>query len=158
MIELNNSHIQQIIEVAKLTWHETYSTILSNEQLDYMLKEIYTEKSLIRQMNEGQVFFGLFDNERLIAFAAVSALEQYIHKLNKIYLLKEFQGLGLGKKMINFIIEFSKSQGAKSLALNVNRDNPAVEFYKTLGFTILKEVDIAIGPYWMNDYEMIKSI
>jgi ribosomal protein S18 acetylase RimI-like enzyme len=38
--------------------------------------------------------------------------------------------------------------------LNVNRYNPAKDFYEKLGFKIILEEDIPIGQYWMNDYVM----
>jgi diamine N-acetyltransferase len=40
------------------------------------------------------------------------------------------------------------------LDLNVNRHNPAKSFYEKIGFTVLREEDVPIGPYWMNDYVM----
>jgi ribosomal protein S18 acetylase RimI-like enzyme len=42
--------------------------------------------------------------------------------------------------------------------LNVNRNNEAKEFYKKLGFKIIREEDIPIGQYWMNDYVMRLTI
>jgi hypothetical protein len=40
----------------------------------------------------------------------------------------------------------------------VNRNNPALHFYESLGFFMHHPVDIPIGPYWMNDFVMRKSI
>ena len=54
----------------------------------------------------------------------------------------------------SFTIE-KTSPYSNIIELNVNRQNNAVDFYKRLGFTILKEVDIPIGKgYFMNDYVM----
>jgi ribosomal protein S18 acetylase RimI-like enzyme len=52
-----------------------------------------------------------------------------------------------------------KTQGATTLQLNVNRNNPAKIFYEKLGFAVLNEEDIDIGNgYFMNDYVMQKMI
>ena len=40
------------------------------------------------------------------------------------------------------------------LDLNVNRHNQAQEFYKKLGFKIIREEDVPVGQYFMNDYVM----
>jgi ribosomal protein S18 acetylase RimI-like enzyme len=40
------------------------------------------------------------------------------------------------------------------LDLNVNRNNQAKHFYEKIGFNVIREEDIPIGPYWMNDYVM----
>ena len=47
-----------------------------------------------------------------------------------------------------------KMQGIHTLDLNVNRHNKAREFYEKLGFAVIQEEDVPIGPYWMNDYVM----
>jgi ribosomal protein S18 acetylase RimI-like enzyme len=45
--------------------------------------------------------------------------------------------------------------GNKNLLLNVNRENPALGFYKKKGFEVIKTEDIDIGNgYFMNDYVM----
>jgi hypothetical protein len=40
----------------------------------------------------------------------------------------------------------------------VNRYNNAKSFYEKMGFAIVREEDIPIGPYWMNDYVMRKAL
>ena len=42
--------------------------------------------------------------------------------------------------------------------LNVNRKNPAMYFYKKMGFELLEKTDIAYGKFWLNDYVLRKSI
>ncbi len=51
------------------------------------------------------------------------------------------------------------ANNVKMVELNVNRQNKAVDFYKNIGFKIIKEVDIPIGEgYFMNDYVMQKEL
>jgi len=53
------------------------------------------------------------------------------------------------------VITYAKEKGGNRLLLQVNRDNNANGFYEKHGFTILKEIDLAIGNgYFMNDYVM----
>ena len=47
---------------------------------------------------------------------------------------------------------------AQYLHLNVNRKNPALAFYKKLGYEIIETVDIPFAEFWLNDYVMAKSI
>ena len=80
-------------------------------------------------------------------------------KLQKIYVLPEKQGLGLGKTLLNFAIDFGKKQGMRHLSLQVNRYNKAVDFYLHAGFEIIDEQDFDIGNgYFMNDFVMQKSL
>jgi hypothetical protein len=44
------------------------------------------------------------------------------------------------------------------LELNVNRKNPAMYFYKKIGFELYEKADIAYGKFWLNDYVLRKSL
>jgi len=80
-------------------------------------------------------------------------------RVHKIYILTDLHGNGLGKKLIEFTQELGTSIGMKKLSLTVNRFNKATEFYKHLGFEIIKEEDFKIGKgYLMEDFVMEKSI
>lgn len=146
--------------LADATWAPTYSGILSQEQIDYMFGVIYPEEMLAKQMQEGQTFLLLFEEEQPIGFAAYSVKdkEAAVYKLNKIYLLQQKQGTGYGKILLAAVEQEVKQKGANILDLNVNRDNKAKQFYERCGFYVHQQEDIPIGPYWMNDYVMRKIL
>jgi diamine N-acetyltransferase len=56
--------------------------------------------------------------------------------------------------LLNEVFARAKKTGVKTIVLNVNRLNPAFAFYKKFGFEVMRQEDIPIGPYWMNDYVM----
>ena len=152
--------IPTIHRLAEAIWEPTYRAILSREQIDYMFEMIYTYEALDRQMKEGQTFILLLDDAEPIGFAAYSIKDasESIYKLNKIYLLLSRQGEGLGKKLLEMVEERVQHIGALYLDLNVNKYNKAKAFYERCGYRVLMEEDIPIGPYWMNDYVMRKSL
>ncbi|MBR6000239.1 MAG: GNAT family N-acetyltransferase, partial [Oxalobacter sp.] len=52
-----------------------------------------------------------------------------------------------------FLIQVAKDNDLKAVELNVNRNNPAVQVYKKLGFTVIREEQNPIGNgYVMDDY------
>lgn len=148
--------IPVIRDLSLRIWPDTYGAILSAEQLDYMLDMMYSEPALRRQMNEGQQFILISENNIPLGFAAYGKMQDdTTWKLHKIYVLPDTQGKGLGKKLLEYVITAVKKLGAKELILNVNRYNKAQQFYERLGFTVLREEDINIGNgYFMNDYVM----
>ena len=75
-----------------------------------------------------------------------------------MYCLPITQGKGYGKTLINAVAEKTKESGKNILDLNVNRYNNAKSFYERMGFEVVYEEDIPIGPYWMNDYVMRKVL
>ena len=56
------------------------------------------------------------------------------------------------------VINNIKASGGQVLELNVNRYNKALVFYEKMGFRTIREEDVPIGPYWMNDYVMCKQL
>jgi ribosomal protein S18 acetylase RimI-like enzyme len=155
-----SADITTIQHLTSIIWPATYSSILSRDQIEYMLELMYSSESLRRQMEDLHHHFILcYDGDEAVGFASFSDLGENVFKLHKIYVLPDRQGRGIGRFMIDYIIAEIRQKGAVALDLNVNRQNPARFFYERLGFTIIREEDIDIGKgYWMNDYVMRKLI
>jgi ribosomal protein S18 acetylase RimI-like enzyme len=150
--------IPLIRDMAYKIWPVTYGSILSQEQLDYMLKLIYNEKVLHEQMEQHIEFIIVYDGVHPVGFASSSLIEPQVYKLHKIYVLPSQQGKGTGRFIIDQLVKAMKAKGATTLQLNVNRHNNAKAFYEKLGFAVIKEEDIDIGNgYFMNDYVMEKK-
>jgi GNAT superfamily N-acetyltransferase len=156
--------IPTIIQLAEATWEPTYRFIISREQLEYMYRVIYTAASLKRQMAEQHHSFLLaYVDGEPAGFASFSPLAgaedgESGFKLHKIYVLPTRQGQGLGLHLIDAVENAARQAGGTFLDLNVNRYNPAIAFYERRGFARQREVDVPIGPYFMNDYIMRKEL
>jgi ribosomal protein S18 acetylase RimI-like enzyme len=148
--------IPYIQHIAHITWPLVYGPIVGEAQLTYMLNLIYSTSSLERQMEDDSTFLLAKENNEPNAFAAYFLKSSNIYKLDKLYTLPNQQGKGLGKMLINYIIEEIRALDATALHLNVNRWNTkAQSFYEHLNFKIIEEQNIPIGEgYFMNDYVM----
>jgi diamine N-acetyltransferase len=150
-----------IREIAEITWRATYSSIVEKEQLDFMLKEIYSIEKITSQLsNNSQTYLLLIEDETPVAFAAYSPREEdtEIYKLHKLYCLPQTQGKGYGKILLDEVAKKTLEAGKKTLDLNVNRHNKAKTFYEKMGFTVAYEEDVPIGKYFMNDFVMRKEL
>ena len=153
--------VETIREIARQTWWDTYSHILAEEQLRFMLGDIYSVKKITSQINNDiQTFLLLVEDEKTVAFAAYSPREEdpQIYKLHKLYCLPQTQGKGYGKILIQEVINKTLQAGVHVLELNVNRNNKAITFYERLGFKIAYAEDVPIDKYFMNDYVMRKEL
>ncbi|MCA0381601.1 MAG: GNAT family N-acetyltransferase [Bacteroidetes bacterium] len=152
--------IASIQHLAALVWPTAYADILSPRQMQYMLHMMYSEEVLRRQMTEeGHQFLIAEEDGKAIGFAGFGPVEGSEWKLHKLYVLPFLQQKGAGKTLITEVENLAKSQGAKSLILNVNRNNNAVGFYQHLGYQIYDQGDYPIGAgFYMNDYKMRKAI
>jgi GNAT superfamily N-acetyltransferase len=150
--------IAVISELAEKIWWPAYRNIISDEQISFMLMDIYSEQSLKEQILSGVEFLMAERGNIPVAFAGFSLIEPEVYKLHKLYVLPSEQGKGTGKKLIDHISDLAREQGGKILELNVNRGNPALEFYKKTGFDIYRTVDIAYHNFILNDYVMRKNL
>lgn len=162
IIPASEHHIPVIRSIAFATWPTAFGTILSQAQIDYMLDLMYNESELRKRMSNPNRNFYLYKHEN--EFVAFLVLEKDYNgekqfKVEKIYVLPQKQGLGIGQQLLEFTETTMKEAGYSTLILDVNRRNAAVQFYQKLGFSILKEVDTDIGQgFYMEDYVMQKLL
>jgi len=159
------SDLNFIRSVSERTWPSTYGHIISQAQIDFMLDWMYSDDSLATQMNKGCAFYiASIQNEKgerdQIGFCSVSPEKEnetnkIAHKLNKLYVLREAQGTGAGKALLNKAIDEAKKAGSTSLFLQVNKLNSAYTFYLKKGFVKEREFKFDIGNgFYMDDYVM----
>ena len=163
MFEIKKAGTDDIPLIRELTfrvWPQTYASILSQEQIDYMLEMMYSETALqIQITQDGCQFIIVFEDGNPVGFASYNEEEPHRWKLNKIYILQNQQGKGTGKYVINYIIDEIKKQTATYLFLQVNQYNNAKTFYERLGFEEVDFINLDIGKgFFMNDYIMEKKL
>lgn len=149
--------IPAIIRIANETWWPTYGGILTEEQIRYMLDQIYRPQELMRQMRDGSQQFLIGRNElgpKGFASYGPRTEDPDTYKVHKLYVLPDTQQTGYGRAFIDEVISRTRALNKHRLEVNVNRFNQAQYFYQKCGFKIIREEDVPIGPYWMNDYVM----
>jgi GNAT superfamily N-acetyltransferase len=154
----NHQDAKRIIRLAWTIWPEWYGQVIGPEQVSYMLGRLYQEEAIAAKMRLGRAYFLLTLAGRDAGFFAAEPNDSQVCRLENLYLLQEFRGKGLGKTMLSEVIRFASSLQCTVLQCNVNRFNPAVDFYRHAGFEIVKEADIPFGPFFLNDFIMEKKI
>lgn len=151
-----------IREIACLTWPDAYGSILSAEQLTYMLDLMYSPEALLDQLStKGHRFLLAEQRGTAQGFASFGAhpTVKGRSRLHKLYVLPATQGTGLGRSLLKAVEEACTRQGTSALELNVNRHNRARDFYLRNGFTVLREEVLEIGKgYVMDDFVLLKSL
>jgi len=153
----NEEDLAVVQGIGTTTYGPTYAHLLGQEQVDYMLDKFYSRAALLSQFIDGHIFLIAHEGGKDLAFASYSIVDHdnFIFKLHKLYVLPEAHGKGLGKFLINEVVNKARDAGGKFLQLNVNRYNKAKDFYEKAGFIIKETADIEIGGgFFMNDYVM----
>ncbi|MBZ5856360.1 GNAT family N-acetyltransferase [Flavihumibacter profundi] len=152
--------ISTIGYLAHQVWPVTYNEILSSEQMDYMLRLFYSPGSLEQQISEFQHHFIIAEIDlEEVGFASFNQVDEATWKLQKLYVLPEVQGKGVGKALMDMVEEEVRIHNGAHLILNVNKFNKSIRFYEAMGFTIEKEEVIDIGNgFIMDDYVLGKDV
>lgn len=158
MVNLNQAsakEINKIAELAEIIWHQHYPSIISIEQINYMLNKMYHVESLKKQMNEGHEFYLIGKSDTTIGFISISKKNNDNDlMIHKFYLLQEEAGKGTGSAVFKRLI---KETNPRSIELTVNRQNyKSINFYFKNGFSIKEVADFDIGNgFVMNDFVMV---
>ena len=155
--------IPAIRDMANVVFRRTYASILSPEQMEYMMDWMYSQESLLNQMTSLGYIFYLDGEKGYVSFRFERQLDDgtKLFHLEKLYVLPEYQGTGLGLLLFNKVVESVKqiAGGPARIELNVNRYNNAVSFYEHLGMHKARTGDFPIGHgYFMNDYIMAMDL
>ena len=65
--------------------------------------------------------------------------ESFLHLVD-VTLLREFRGMGIGRYLLEYVIQQAKGLGL-GVSLYVDKLNPAVAFYRSLGFYEVNQVE-----------------
>ncbi len=131
IVEATTDHIYNIQVLSNVIWPATFSNILSQEQISYMMDMMYSTSSLEKQMNELNHHYLLaeVDGEYLGYLSyELNYKGTPITKIHKIYVLPSIQGKGVGRLFIDAVSKLALKNNNTLLSLNVNRYNKAIDF------------------------------
>lgn len=155
-----DEEIQQLADLASEIWHEYWTAILKPEQIHYMVEKFQSYNAIKNQLeNDRYIYNILEDSGNIIGYFGVSVKENYLF-LSKLYIKKDFRGLGCGKQAFNKIKQIAQQYNKKSIQLTVNKYNTnTIKAYEKWGFKEVDSVVTDIGKgFVMDDYIMEFSL
>lgn len=160
MLEVNFvevKDIEQFADFAREIWHEYWTAFMAESQIDYMLNDINTEKTVSNQIaNEDYTYYYITCNTQRVGYLGMSTQEPHALFLSKLYIIKEFRHEGIGAKAFNFIKNYARQNGFQKIFLTVNKKNrEVITSYENWGFRTMDTIATnAAGRYAMDDYVM----
>jgi GNAT superfamily N-acetyltransferase len=148
-------------KLAYAIWLACYPGIISDAQIRYMLSIWYQPGNMAHEMQARDVWYALVEVEGSGAVGYISfeklAMEPVLF-INKLYLLPEVHGLGLGRLMLRWTHDRARDLRCKVVRLRVNKRNAlAIRAYLRAGFHFTEDVCSDIGSgFVMDDYVMEK--
>jgi len=130
-----NKDYKPAFEFLNRAWIEEYF-IMEEEDL----KTLQNPETYILE-DGGEVFFAILDGE-VVGTAAMIQTDKGIYELAKMAVARQFQGLGIGKKLIRRCVDFSKEREATEIFLITNDSlKPALSLYLSFGFVLNDQND-----------------
>ncbi len=148
---------EKVRELAKEIWPPTFSSILTQAQIEYMLDMMYAPEVFLEEQTRGIIWELILNTDgQAIGYVSWSCNANGVGKLNKIYLRLQYHGLGLGTKILQYVKDRCRQLGCQTLQLNVNKQNQkAIRSYRKNGFQIIESTTNDIGNgFVMDDFIM----
>jgi ribosomal protein S18 acetylase RimI-like enzyme len=154
---------EEIAELARLAaeiWREYYVSIITIEQIDYMIGKFQSVQAITDQIHlQGYEYYLIHHDRSAVGYMSVRQEEGKLF-LSKFYISKEHRGRGYASQAIAFLEQLCKDRNLNHIWLTVNRHNESsIAVYEKKGFRIVQEQIADIGNgFVMDDYIMEKEI
>lgn len=156
---LSRQDINDTARLADSIWHEHFTPIIGEKQVDYMLDSFQSAPAIAEQIKLGYLYFALILDHRQIGYAAFRIDNDALF-LSKLYIQKEFRGNGFSHTVINYAEKLAREQKKNVVRLTCNKNNASsLAVYKKIGFKIVREEKTDIGGgFFMDDYILEKQV
>ena len=162
IVSTSEQDLPEIAGLARVIWRACYPGIITAEQIEFMLHQMYSQEALLADLRVREISYArLIDNQRLLGFAAFGpTTDAATFMLHKLYLHPEGQGRGLGSRLLRHCECEAFGRGARALKLRVNKRNAhAMQVYQRNGYRVCDAVCTPIGGgFFMDDFVMFKAL
>ena len=156
----NDSSIHEIANLAEEIWHQHFTPIIGEAQVNYMVEKFQSYPALQTQIKQdGYEYFQLFSSQTFAGYMGIHQEENSLF-LSKLYIKKDCRGQHLATEALNFLIKSCKERDLRKIWLTCNRHNEnTLAVYDHLGFVITDEQAADIGNgFVMDDYILTLEI
>ena len=160
-------YILDLQKIYRQTFFETFSEQNSEKNMRIFLDKAYSEEKLKSEIKdkESETFLAV-ENQKILGVLKIntgnaeteSGLENSL-EIQRIYILKESKGLGIGTVFMNLAEKKALELGVSFIWLGVWEKNfPAQKFYTDKGFRKFSEHDFVLGDDVQTDFLMRKEL
>jgi len=133
------------------TVHTICSKDYSKEQLDIWAPEVSKSGNFPRPLENNFAYVSVIDN-LIVGFADITK-EGY---LDRFFVHKDYQGLGIGKKLLETIEKKAKDIGLKEISLEAS--STARPFFAKMGYQVIRKQSKMVKDIKIENYKMNKKL
>src|SRR5680860_534774 len=162
-VKLNSGDVEELEQISRQTYINAFSWGNSPENMLAYLDSSLSEEKLCEELKEpNSEFYFAEMNHKTIGYikvnfdAAQTDLDDHdAMELERIYVIKEFQGKKYGQKLLNKVLEIAKKNQMDYLWLGVwEKNERAIRFYERNGFSVTGSHPFRMGDEIQTDLIM----
>lgn len=137
---IDYAEIDIAFELIWRVFQEFVAPDYTKEGIDTFYREYVTNQKFREKFRDGsETMYGVYVKEQLVGVVSVSVK----NTISCVFVDSDFHGMGIGKKLIEVVLEILRQRGEKSIRLNASPY--AVAFYHKLGFRAIGEQNLYQG-------------
>ena len=148
---IRKANLGDVAGIAKVHvdgWRTTYKGIVPDTYLDNLSYES-REQMWISGIEQNNVYIAEDKDGRIVGFASggkerTGKYDGYVGELYAIYLVEGQQGKGLGRNLVQTVVDDLKEKKLNSMLIWALKENPACRFYEMLGGQQIDTTEIEI--------------
>ena len=161
--KIGNEQIDQLQQIGRLTFSETFAESNSAENMAKYLDEAYSYEKLNAELNDpNSIFYFAMMGQDVIGYLKLNmgasqteVKDNNALEIERIYVLKSFQGKRVGQLLFDKATQIAKEQNAVFVWLGVWENNKrALQFYTKNGFVEFDQHVFVLGDEAQTDIMM----
>jgi len=157
------SNIDELQKISRDTFLDTFAHSTSEENMRHYLENNFSKEQLSKEIEQehSEFYFAKLE-DAVIGYlkinysgAQTELNDQKSLEVERIYIVKEYYGKGIGQRLLNFALQIAKQQQMDYVWLGVWEENHrAIQFYLKNGFITFDKHVFMLGEEVQNDFMM----
>ena len=162
-VKLNSGDVKELEKISRQTYFDAFSGENSPENMQAYLDSSLSEEKLLEELKEpkSEFYFAKVNHKTIGYFklnfggAQTELRENNAMELERIYVIREFQGKKMGQVLLNKALKIAKENQMDYVWLGVwEKNEGAIRFYERNGFSITGSHPFRMGDEIQTDLIM----
>lgn len=167
LIQATINDLETVRQIGIDTFYESFASVNTEENMAHYLKTGFSVEKVASELGNADSEFHLaYDGDDLIGYLKVNhgpaqseLKDDTALEIERIYVLRAWQGLKVGQLLYNKAIDIARERGYAYVWLGVWEENEnAIGFYKRNGFTAFDKHLFTLGDDIQTDIMMRKEL
>lgn len=152
-----------LVEISTKTFVSAFEKLNNPEDFKAYMDIAFSKEQLKKELlNQNASFYFVYNDKELVGYFKLNKKEAQTEsfgntsiEIERIYVLDQFQGQQIGKKMLLHIFEIAKKEKVSFVWLGVwEKNTAAIRFYERYGFEKFDKHPFYIGKDKQTDWLM----